>query len=138
MAYQLSIFDSIPYEVQAKQLVAFIADENTEEKAGKDYDEMANAYRNQELGKLEALINKEEFGVGNFTDLLLYNRNKNWVSTMERIFSSNICRLAVLSSQCKLLCMVVTVSVDMFTISASKVVIVHFVCVMVFCNFILP
>jgi uncharacterized protein len=95
MAYQLSIFDSIPYEVQAKQLVAFIADENTEEKAGKDYDEMANAYRNQELGKLEALINKEEFGVGNFTDLLLYNRNKNWVSTMERIFSSSSVVIAV-------------------------------------------
>jgi uncharacterized protein len=95
MAYQLSIFDSIPYEVQAKQLVAFIADENTEEKAGKDYDEMATAYRNQELTKLEALINKEEFGVGNFTDLLLYNRNKNWVNTMERIFSSNSVVIAV-------------------------------------------
>jgi uncharacterized protein len=95
MAYQLSIFDSIPYQVQAQQLVSFIADESTEEKAGKDYDEMANAYRNQELGKLEALINKEEFGIGNFTDLLLYNRNKNWVNTMERIFSSNSVVIAV-------------------------------------------
>lgn len=88
MAYQLSIFDSIPYEVQAKQLVSFIADESTEDKAGKEYDEMANAYRNQELSKLEALINKEEYGIGNFADLLLYNRNKNWVKTMSTIFSS--------------------------------------------------
>ena len=89
MAYQLSIFDSIPYEVQAKQLLSFIADEGTEEKASKDYDEMATAYRNQDLSKLEALINNEEFGIGNFTDLLLYNRNKNWVNTMQKIFSSN-------------------------------------------------
>jgi uncharacterized protein len=95
MAYQLSIFDSIPYEIQAKQLVAFIADEGTEEKAGKDYDEMANAYLNQDLAKLEKLISKEDFGIGNFTDLLLYNRNKNWVNTMERIFSSNAVVVAV-------------------------------------------
>jgi len=95
MAYQLSIFDSIPYEVQAKQLVSFITDENTEEKATKDYDEMATAYRNQELSKLEALINKEEFGLNNFTDLLLYNRNKNWVNRMNTIFSSASAVVAV-------------------------------------------
>jgi uncharacterized protein YbaP (TraB family) len=95
MAYQLSIFDSIPYEVQAKQLLSFIADEGTEEKASKDYDEMATAYRNQDLSKLEALINNEEFGIGNFTDLLLYNRNKNWVNTMQKLFSSNSIVVAV-------------------------------------------
>jgi uncharacterized protein YbaP (TraB family) len=95
MAYQLSIFDSIPYEVQAKQLLAFITDDDTEEKAGKDYDEMASAYRSQDLAKLEALINKEEFGVGNFADLLLYNRNKNWVTTMDKIFSNNTAVIAV-------------------------------------------
>ena len=95
MAYQLSIFDSIPYEVQAKQLLAFILDDNTEEKAGKDYDEMASAYRSQDLAKLEALINKEEFGVGNFADLLLYNRNQNWVTTMDKIFSNYTAVIAV-------------------------------------------
>jgi uncharacterized protein YbaP (TraB family) len=95
MAYQLSIFDSIPYEVQAKQLVSFIVDGNTEEKASKEYDEMARAYRNQELSKLEALINREEFGIGNFTDLLLYNRNRNWVTSMEKIFATNPAVIAV-------------------------------------------
>lgn len=95
MAYQLSIFDSIPYEVQAKQLVAFITDEGTDEKASKDYDEMANAYLNQDLTKLETMINKEELGIANFSDLLLYNRNKNWVNTMQRIFSSNCVVVAV-------------------------------------------
>ena len=56
---------------------------------------MATAYLAQDLTKLEALINKEEFGVGNFTDLLLYNRNKNWVVTMEKIFSSHSVVIAV-------------------------------------------
>ena len=56
---------------------------------------MASAYRNQELHKLEVLINKEEFGVGNFADLLLYNRNRNWVVTMGKIFSANSAVIAV-------------------------------------------
>ena len=95
MTYQLSIFDSIPYEVQAKQLLAFITENDTEDKASKEYDEMALAYRNQELNKLEMLINKEEFGIGNFADLLLYNRNRNWVVTMGKIFSANSAVIAV-------------------------------------------
>ena len=95
MTYQLSIFDSIPYEVQAKQLLAFITENDTEDKASKEYDEMASAYRNQELNKLEMLINKEELGIGNFADLLLYNRNRNWVVTMGKIFSANSAVIAV-------------------------------------------
>ena len=95
MTYQLSIFDSIPYEVQAKQLLAFITENDTEDKASKEYEEMASAYRNQELSKLEMLINKEEFGVGNFADLLLYNRNRNWVVSMGKIFSANSAVIAV-------------------------------------------
>ena len=95
MAYQLSIFDSIPYEIQAKQLLAFISDNDTEDRASKEYDEMASAYRSQDLSKLEALINKEEFGIGNFADLLLYNRNKNWVITMDKIFANNSAVIAV-------------------------------------------
>jgi uncharacterized protein YbaP (TraB family) len=75
--------------------VSFIVDGNTEEKASKEYDEMARAYRNQELSKLEALINREEFGIGNFTDLLLYNRNRNWVTSMEKIFATNPAVIAV-------------------------------------------
>jgi uncharacterized protein YbaP (TraB family) len=95
MAYQLRIFDSIPYDVQAKQLLAFISDNDTEDRASKEYDEMASAYRSQDLSKLEALINKEEFGIGNFADLLLYNRNKNWVITMDKIFANNSAVIAV-------------------------------------------
>ncbi len=95
MAYQLSIFDSIPYTVQAKQLLSFITDNESEEKASKEYQEMAAAYRNQELDKLEKLINKEEFGVENFADLLLYNRNANWVQKMEKIFTNGSAVIAV-------------------------------------------
>ena len=59
------------------------------------YVEMASAYRKQELSRLEELIKKEEFGVGNFTDLLLYNRNDKWVASMQKIFNSASVVLAV-------------------------------------------
>lgn len=95
MAYQLSIFDSIPYSVQAKQLINFINDNGTDKKASKDYEEMAAAYRSQQLDKLEKLINKEEFGIDNFADLLLYNRNTNWVKKMDQIFSNGSAVIAV-------------------------------------------
>jgi uncharacterized protein YbaP (TraB family) len=95
MTYQLSIFDSIPYKVQAKQLVDFISDMNKGNNASKDYEEMALAYRNQELTKLEQLINKEEFGVADFTDLLLYNRNRNWVKKLNDILPSESVVVAV-------------------------------------------
>lgn len=95
MTYQLSIFDSIPYGLQAKQLIDFISDINKGNKASKDYEEMASAYRNQQLSKLEELINKEEFGVANFTDLLLYNRNSNWVKKMNEILPTQSIVVAV-------------------------------------------
>ena len=95
MAYQLSIFDSIPYKVQANQLLSFINDTDSDEKASKEYQEMASAYRSQELDKLEKLINKDEFGMEGFADLLLYNRNSNWVRKMDKIFASGGAVIAV-------------------------------------------
>jgi len=81
--------------VQATQLLSFINDSESEAKASKDYEEMASAYRNQELDKLEKLINKEEHGIQQFTDILLYKRNDNWVKKMDGIFSSGPAVIAV-------------------------------------------
>jgi uncharacterized protein YbaP (TraB family) len=93
MAYQISIFDSIPYKIQAKQLLSFIenygkGDEN------KEYDELADAYRNQQLSKLEELTKKED-GLENFTNLLLYNRNANWVKKLGGLLPDNRLVIAV-------------------------------------------
>jgi uncharacterized protein YbaP (TraB family) len=95
MTYQLSIFDSIPYQLQAKHLVEFIGEMSKGDKTSKDFEEMTLAYRNQELLKLEQLINKEEFGIANFTDLLLYNRNRNWVNKMNEMLPTQSIVVAV-------------------------------------------
>ncbi|MEI6947664.1 TraB/GumN family protein [Paraflavisolibacter sp. H34] len=97
MSYQLSIFDSIPYTVQARELLSYIDgfESGHEGKATKEYDEMVLAYRNQQLDKLEALVKVEEIGSEHFTDLLLYNRNANWVKKLEQLLPEAATLIAV-------------------------------------------
>ena len=95
MDYQLSIFDSIPYKMQAEQLAAFVKDTASDKKVNNEYLEMAAAYRNQDLNKLEGLISNDEFGVDRFRDILLYNRNVTWVGKMQQIFSNGSAIIAV-------------------------------------------
>src|SRR6185436_5322603 len=57
MSYQASIFDSIPYKLQAEQLVKYVKDENdSKEKADKQFEEMTEAYKSQDIEKLGDFI----------------------------------------------------------------------------------
>ncbi len=94
MAYQISIFDSIPYKVQAKQLLSYVENYNKKEDS-EEFKEMTDAYRKQQLSKLEELSMKEEAGFENFTNLLLYNRNINWVKKLQDLMTGNALVIAV-------------------------------------------
>lgn len=85
MGYQLSIFDSIPYKLQAEQLAAYIKTHDSAEESKKELAELENAYRSQDLAKMEQLTLQEDMGIARFTDLLLYNRNQNWAVKMKEI-----------------------------------------------------
>ncbi|MBD0331424.1 MAG: TraB/GumN family protein [Chitinophagaceae bacterium] len=87
MAYQISIFDSIPYQVQAKQLVKYI--DNYTKDTDQDFQEMINAYKEQQLDKLEQLTLKDDPVLQKFADILLYNRNKNWVNKLNQLLPKN-------------------------------------------------
>ncbi|HEY0067725.1 MAG TPA: TraB/GumN family protein, partial [Flavisolibacter sp.] len=68
--FQMSIFDSIPYKLQAKQLLKYVEDEGKGESSGsKELEALTKAYRNQELKKLEDLINSDQ-SLGGFNDIL--------------------------------------------------------------------
>lgn len=95
MAYQLSIFDSIPYKLQAEQLAEFVKKNRSAEESQKEFAELANAYRMQDLDKMEKLTVEEDMGVANFTDILLYNRNRNWVAKMRDIMQNSTTVFAV-------------------------------------------
>ena len=96
MAYQAGIFDSIPYKIQAEQLIKYVDSSATEkDQEYKEFNELADAYKKQDLGKLEELSNKNDIGVSNFADLLLYNRNRNWVQKLRTLMNAKPLLIAV-------------------------------------------
>lgn len=75
--YQLSIFDSIPYKAQAKMLVEALDGEGD---MGEDmFNEMVKYYKAQDLNALYKIISQESEDFGDYQDLLLNNRNRNWI-----------------------------------------------------------
>lgn len=84
MNYQLSIFDKIPYKLQAKQLYEMIAKSGDTTDAS-DLVKLTNAYRSQQLEKLEEMTVKDDMGIKNFTELLLYTRNENWAKKLQEL-----------------------------------------------------
>jgi len=80
--FQASVFDSIPYKRQAKDLLKMIDSAGV---AGDSSDiQLIEVYKKQDLNKMQELTADEE-GMREFLDLLLYNRNANWVKKMPAI-----------------------------------------------------
>ena len=82
--FQASIFDSIPYEKQAADLVKYI---DSIDKFRENTLEMVELYRKQEINSMDTLMEKSDPGMMEYIDLLLYDRNKRWASQMpEQMF----------------------------------------------------
>jgi uncharacterized protein YbaP (TraB family) len=92
MAFQASVFDSIPYEKQAEELLNTI---DSMEKSRIYFGLMLNAYKNQRLDQVEEIINNPEFGSTENQDVLLTNRNKNWVDQLKLIVKNRAVFIAV-------------------------------------------
>lgn len=94
MNYQLEIFDKIPYKLQAKQLFEMIAKaKDTAE--GNELITLTNAYRSQQLDKLGEMTMKDDMGIKNFTELLLYKRNENWAKKLAELMTDKSLVVAV-------------------------------------------
>jgi uncharacterized protein YbaP (TraB family) len=96
MAYQLSIFDTIPYKMQAMQLVKYVDEVGKGgDSDSKEYEKLLQAYREQDLSKLEEFTKSTDMGISGFTDILLYNRNRNWVEKLKDILPGKSVLVAV-------------------------------------------
>lgn len=95
MSYQMSIFDTIPYKMQAMQLVKYVNDADKGQTDNSEYDRLMQAYKEQDLTKLEELTKSTDMGIANFTDILLYNRNQNWVEKLKSILPDRSVVIAV-------------------------------------------
>lgn len=92
MQFQASIFDSIPYEWQAKELLKNIDSFSVYKN---EFDTMLRYYKDQQLDSLKMMIGKSEFGSEKYNDLLLNDRNKNWVKQLQEIMKDESVFVAV-------------------------------------------
>lgn len=83
-AYQMAIFDSIPYEAQAKMLVESLRSSDKEEGGEDELAKMLELYRNQDINGMQTMIGDSQYGMDNYEDILLKNRNHNWIPIMRR------------------------------------------------------
>jgi uncharacterized protein len=92
MEFQSAVFDSIPYEVQAKDL---LKDIDSTEKFKVFFNKMLDIYKNQETDKLAQMMADTTFSGGENDDTLLKNRNVNWVKQLTTILKTNNIFMAV-------------------------------------------
>lgn len=90
--FQASIFDSIPYEKQAKDLVNYIDSIDSYKQVTL---EMVDVYRQQNLDRMDTLMHKSDPGMDEYMDLLLYGRNRRWVEQMPDIMKQRCTLFAV-------------------------------------------
>ena len=95
MSYQASIFDSIPYKLQAEQLLKYITEGGSQSQADKQFEEMIEAYKAQDIEKLGEFVKEDESGLGNYEDILIYNRNRNWVQKLKKLMPERSLTIAV-------------------------------------------
>jgi uncharacterized protein YbaP (TraB family) len=92
MQFQASVFDSIPYQWQAKELLKNIDSFSVNKK---EFDTMLDFYKTQNLDSIKTMLGKSEFGSEKYDNLLLNNRNKKWVTKLDTIMKKESVFVAV-------------------------------------------
>lgn len=94
MKYQAGILDSIPYSFQARQLVDYISQSGNSDE-DRQLKTMFDAYREQDLKKLESLMMDTDPGMSKFSEVLLFHRNQKWVEKLKTLMKEKSLVVAV-------------------------------------------
>jgi uncharacterized protein YbaP (TraB family) len=92
VAFQAGLFDSIPYDRQAKDLVNYV--DSVEEYKKMTHD-LASIYKEQDLDMIDSLSRKGDPGMNGYMDLLLYDRNRKWVGALDTLMAGKSLLVAV-------------------------------------------
>ena len=92
MQFQASVFDSIPYKWQAKELLKNIDSFSVNKK---EFETMLDFYKSQNLDSIKTMLGKSEFGSEKYDDLLLNNRNTRWVQKLDTVMKEKSVFVAV-------------------------------------------
>lgn len=91
-AFQAGLFDSIPYAKQAKELVDYIDSAEFNKATTR---QLADLYNKQDLDGIEALSDKDDPGMNEYMDLLLYGRNRKWARALDTLLPDKSLLIAV-------------------------------------------
>jgi hypothetical protein len=85
VAQQMKALESVPADTIVKYVLETISNNNSED-GGDEYMKLVNAYKNQDILKLQEMIASSE-GLAAATDVLLNERNRNWIDNMKDIMN---------------------------------------------------
>jgi len=80
--FQMGIFDSIPYQDQAKMLVETIKSADTD---SDEFDKMTSMYKQQQITAMIEMISDEDEQLSEHEDVLVGMRNRNWIPVMAEL-----------------------------------------------------
>jgi uncharacterized protein len=91
--FQMSLFDSIPYKAQAEMLVESIKAEKGE--GGADFQSLVEMYKSQDIEAMARSLDESGVSASPFEEMLLTNRNQNWIPIMSDMIKKKSCFFAV-------------------------------------------
>lgn len=94
MEYQIGLFDSIPYKDQADMLVEAIKSSGQEGEEDM-FKMMVDMYKNQDINSMYEMMLEEEEGTAEFEDILVTQRNRNWIPIMSEMMNKKATFFAV-------------------------------------------
>ena len=89
--YQLGVFDQIPMEEQLSWLVEYTSDI---EKMKSELDLMIKTYKSKDMEKMHDMITSS-VQFEEYTDILLYKRNQEWIERIEKLIKEKPTFIAV-------------------------------------------
>lgn len=88
--YQMGIFDQIPEELQLAELAKMLTSDDSEA----EFEKMVATYLSEDLDKLYDLM-KNSDTMAKYQDIILDNRNRNWISQMDSAMKNSSVFFAV-------------------------------------------
>ena len=95
--FQMSLFDKIPYQAQAQMLVETIKSEGdgTEDEEDGALDRMIELYTTQDIVGMQTMMSDDPAGIGGYEEVLLLQRNRNWIPVMQGLMAEETVFFAV-------------------------------------------
>jgi uncharacterized protein len=90
--FQLSLFNSMSYEQQAKELLNIV---DNFPKAKKSTDSLLQVYKAQQIVDMEKGFSNAEFGAGQNLEAFMYKRNEDWAARLPALMQDKPLFIAV-------------------------------------------